>query len=349
MALLIGSVLLFVLLVAGVFAAKTYVSGLVDDAKDEKERNKYLKTVNILNKSFFATPIAFLILLFGIFTTVGPNEVGIIFDQFNGGIQDETLGQGFHVKSLFQTITTINTSNEIRYVNTYGQSQDGNSVDYEVTLTIYISQENAGKFFRKTNSREISKAHLNTLVKEGIQKVSNKYEVFDIVGSKVEIIRSEIEEEVRELLINEYFITLAALTVEDVDVGPDIEKALERKAEEKLKLEIAQAEKTRAQVEVETELIKAENEAAIILLKAQANSEAQAILNSVAVTAIQNMYKNQFEDDTAKTEFENIGEGGYLTIQEISEIIIKQLYYDVWDGKLPTVITDGTDGIIIQP
>lgn len=45
---------------------------------------------------------------------------------------------------------------------------------------------------------------------------------------------------------------------------------------------------------------------------------------------------------------ETNGTSGFLTIQEISEIVIKQLYYDVWDGKLPTVITDGS-GIIIQP
>lgn len=62
-----------------------------------------------------------------------------------------------------------------------------------------------------------------------------------------------------------------------------------------------------------------------------------------------NQFLTQFIDNDTKLEFETIGVGGYLTIQEISDVVIKQLYFDVWDGKLPTVITDGNGGIIIQP
>lgn len=60
------------------------------------------------------------------------------------------------------------------------------------------------------------------------------------------------------------------------------------------------------------------------------------------------MYEMQFETPAIRVDFETNGTGGYLTIQEVAEIVIKQLYYDIWDGKLPTVITDGS-GIIIQP
>jgi len=63
------------------------------------------------------------------------------------------------------------------------------------------------------------------------------------------------------------------------------------------------------------------------------------------VNAINEMYLGQFDtgQDTATPEAY-----GYLTIQEISQTILKQLYYDTWDGILPTVIADGS-GIIINP
>lgn len=256
--------------------------------------------------------ISFLVLLAGMFTSVAPNEVGIVFNPFKGGIQEDTLDQGLHFKSLFNDVTNIKTSNEIRHVVTDGQSKDGNSVTYNVTLTFNVETSNAGRFYRKSNVVNITGEQLNTIVKEGIQRVSSQYEVFDIIGPEVETVRILIFDEVEEMLNKQYHVTLNALTIEDVDAGADIEKALKRKAE--------------------------------------ANSEAQSILNSAAVNAINKMYLNQFEDDLSKKEdFETGAIGGYLSLVEISEVVIKQLYYDVWDGKLPTVVSGEDVGIIIQP
>ena len=47
--------------------------------------------------------LLFIIMGFGAFTTVGANEVGIIFDELNGGVLQETYGQGLHTKSPFDT------------------------------------------------------------------------------------------------------------------------------------------------------------------------------------------------------------------------------------------------------
>ena len=58
------------------------------------------------------------------------------------------------------------------------------------------------------------------------------------------------------------------------------------------------------------------------------------------------MYTGQFETIEIQSAFELNGTGGYLTIQEISDIVITQLYYDSWDGVLPQVVS-GVDGISI--
>ncbi|HBT59440.1 MAG TPA: hypothetical protein DEA45_01295, partial [Acholeplasmataceae bacterium] len=123
------------------------------------------------------------------------------------------------------------------------------------------------------------------------------------------------------------------------------EEIIQNKAEAIQMIEIAEQEKQRAEVEALTAIIRAENEAEVAKIRAEGNAEAQIILNSVTVNAIKQMYVLQFEEsqDTSTPEVY-----GYLTIQEIAEIIVKQLYYDTWDGKLPEVITDGT-GIIINP
>ena len=66
------------------------------------------------------------------------------------------------------------------------------------------------------------------------------------------------------------------------------------------------------------------------------------------------MYEEQFMDngvldEVGKSDFEINGIGGYLTISEISDVVLTQLYYDKWDGILPEILAgDGVD-ILLTP
>src|SRR5690554_5352551 len=175
------------------------------------------------------------------------------------------------------------------------------------------------------------------------------------MGVSFEEVRSSFRDVLANDLMQIYHITLVSVSIDDVDDGDEIEQIIQDKAKAIQQIEIARQEKAKQDVINETNRIKAETDAQIALIKAQSDYEvvekaaqAQAVLNAAAVTAIQNMYEMQFETLAIRVEFETNGTGGYLTIQEVAEIVIKQLYYDIWDGKLPTVITDGS-GIIIQP
>src|SRR5690606_9519732 len=196
---------------------------------------------------------------------------------------------------------------------------------------------------------------LNSIVKKNLQLVTTQYNVFDIMGKDLEMVRNQFSQALSTDLYELFKITLVSVSINDVDAGSEIEKIIQDKAKAIQQIEIAMQEQTRQAVINETNRIKAETEAEIALIKAssdlavaQKQAEAQSVLNAVAVTAIQTMYGAQFIDNASRVEFETNGTGGYLTIQEIGEIVVKQLYYDVWDGKLPSVVTDGS-GIIIQP
>jgi regulator of protease activity HflC (stomatin/prohibitin superfamily) len=175
------------------------------------------------------------------------------------------------------------------------------------------------------------------------------------MGQSLEEVRLEFQSVLTADLDALFHITLVSVSINDVDAGSEIEQIIQDKAKAIQEIQIAQQEQAKQAVINETNRIKAETEAQIALIKANSDlavaekaAEAQAVLNAVAVTAIQTMYAAQFEDEAVRIEFETNATGGYLTIQEISTIVVKQLYYDVWDGKLPTVVTDGS-GIIIQP
>lgn len=310
------------------------------------------------NKIFFSlllAPLAFIIMGFGAFTTVGANEVGIIFDELNGGVLQETYGQGLHTKSPFRHVTTISTTNRTAYIEVFSQTEDSIYAMFEITVIYNIEKQNAGLFYRTTGAIDISENQLNSIVKKNLQSVTTQYNIFDIMGVSLEEVRSSFRDVLANDLMQIYHITLVSVSIDDVDAGDEIEQIIQDKAKAIQQIEIAQQEKAKQDVINETNRIKAETDAQIALIKAQSDYEvaekaaqAQAVLNAAAVTAIQNMYEMQFETPAIRVEFETNGTGGYLTIQEVAEIVIKQLYYDIWDGKLPTVITDGS-GIIIQP
>lgn len=302
-----------------------------------------------------AAIIPLLFLFTGLISKVGPNEVGIIYDELGGGVLQETYAQGLHFKSPFRQVTPISTTNRTSYIEVFSQTEDSIYAEFEITVIYKILKEDAGLFYRTTGNTDIREDQLNSIVKKNLQSVTTQYDVFDIMGQSLEQVRLEFQSVLTADLDTLFHITLISVSINDVDAGAEIEQIIQDKAKAIQEIQIAQQEQAKQAVINETNRIKAETEAQIALIKANSDlavaekaAEAQVVLNAVAVTAIQTMYAAQFEDEPARIEFETNATGGYLTIQEISTIVVKQLYYDVWDGKLPTVVTDGS-GIIIQP
>lgn len=297
------------------------------------------------NKLQFLSPLAFLFILTGMITTVKANEVGIVYDPFNGGIQDNALSEGLHFKSPFQKITLIGTTNRTAYLDVAGQTEDSIYAVFQITLVYKIESANAGKFFKVTGNNDIAPDQLTSMAKEALQSATTQYDIYSILGTELETVRQDFVTRLGTLLSTRYSISVVSASFDDIDAGSRIEEIIQNKAEAIQLIEIALQEKAKAEVEAQTAIIRADNEAEVIIINAEASAEAQIILNSVSVNAIVAMYLGQFLDgeDTATPELY-----GHLTIQEVTNIIIKQLYYDAWDGQLPQVITDGT-GIIIQP
>ena len=101
------------------------------------------------------------IILTGMFTKVEANQVGIVYDELNGGIQDQTYGEGLHVKSIFESITQISTANRSAALTTTGQTNDGQYATFEISVIYKIKKEDAGRFYRITNQTDIPNAALN--------------------------------------------------------------------------------------------------------------------------------------------------------------------------------------------
>ena len=219
-------------------------------------------------------------------------------------------------------------------------------------------------------SVESVRLRLGSLIVEKTKSALSVYTATDLITRRSEL-SSVIELSItEEVLARNIPVTVVAVYLTEFSFSDAFEAAVEAKmiAEqeqlkaatekeiaiiraqqeaERMRIE-AEANAEKAKIEADAAVLRATSEAESLKIKSEAEAKAQEVLNSVAVEAIKKMYVSQFETDAERTSFETSGVGGYLTIEEIAEIVIKQLYYDAWDGKLPEVITDGT-GIIINP
>jgi regulator of protease activity HflC (stomatin/prohibitin superfamily) len=296
-------------------------------------------------RRIFFTPLVYLLLFTAAITKVDANQVGIVYHPFSGGIQDEVLYEGFKVKNVFSTVTKIGTTNRTAFLEVAGQTKDSIYANFMITIVYRIEASNAGRFYKVTGDNDITAAQLNSITKEALQSATTNFDIYGILGEDLEIVRLDFTQRLSTLLMSRYHITLVSTSFDDIDAGSEIERIIQDKAQAIQLIQIAEQERQRAQVEAETTIIRANADAQVIIIKAEAQAEAQIILNSVTINAINQMYLGQFSEGQNSATPEVYG---YLTIQEISQTILKQLYYDTWDGKLPTVITDAS-GIIINP
>jgi regulator of protease activity HflC (stomatin/prohibitin superfamily) len=338
----------------------------------KEEQRSFNGDVKIVNKEahkfgwkfkklVLLAPLGFIIILFGMFTTVNANEVGIVYDPLRGGLQAESFDEGLHIKSPWVRVTKISTKlREAQFemsaqtgiiYNAQGEPTGGGQwIEYEVALQYRVSVQNAHTFYRTFGSDKADPAMIEAIIKKSLQENSTQYSVFAILRGSVVDITNNTQDDLIEPM-SKLGITVQTFVIRDVDAGRSIELVVEAEAIAAKQEEIAIKEQAAAIVREETKRLEAEIAALTIVIKATAQAEAEALLKSVTVNAINVMYQEQFPNDAERLAFENsvaagTPQGGFLTVQEVASIVLTQLYYDTWDGKLPEVIA-GEDGLSI--
>lgn len=203
-----------------------------------------------------------LIILFGCFTTVGANKVGIFYNSFKGGIQDEVLSEGFKAKSPFDKVFKIDTEiQEFNFENISVQTNDSQFVNAIIQVQARIDKECAFNYFKKYGNKslkDIQSIISNTIQKE-LEQVTTQYNIMEVLGEK----RNDIVNKTTELAIEELKkdgISVERIVLVDTDAGESIENAIANEAIKKKEAEAAQYEKEKAELEGQAKVIQAQKE-----------------------------------------------------------------------------------------
>lgn len=215
-----------------------------------------------LNKKQFLTliPVVLLGLLMCV-TVVPANTVGVKYSAFSG-TSEETLGEGIHFKTPFDTIYKIDTTVQERTEKKIKvQTSDAQAIDMEVNIKYQVSNKDAFKVYKGYKTLDaLNKNIIVNYAQSVLSEVCSQYNIIDILGNK----RNEVVIEASNLLKDKYAVegvTFKDITIKRMSTGDALEEAIEAEAVAKKSVETAEQNKLKAQKDAETKLITAQGEA----------------------------------------------------------------------------------------
>lgn len=285
---------------------------------DEGEKNKWgdsIATWKLRKGQFFAV-FGLIFLVFGFFTKIPANNVGIVYSPF-GGTREETLSEGMKAKNPLDKVYKISTETQTTLVeNLTTQTKDAQYVISILDVKYRVDPSNAYLVFKQYRTLDrMSKDLIKSTAQRVLEHSTTKYNVIDILGEKRNELYSELEIALAEELAL-YGVELIAITIEDMDAGERLENAIADEAVAKKAVETA-----------EQNLLKAETEAKQKSVQAKAEQEAAKI-----------------KAETKLIEAEAEKKANEMLDKSLSEDILQKLWIDKWDGKQPTYYAGSGEG-----
>ena len=282
------------------------------------------KKVNALNVT-----VAIIVLALGVtgscIRIVNAGEVGIKYDPFRGGVQEETLGQGIQFTHPLVTVYNLKTThNLIQFQQFSVQTKDSEYATFIVELKYNMTIENAYKVFNAYKGMPTN-SMLQMDIQNAIKANAPNYNIYDILGGSYEELRINTEALLSVTMI-ENGLNLIALNFIDIDAGDLIESAIITKGILKQEKEQAVQRIAIAEEDQKSQTIVAETEKKVLVLDAEAKAEAK-LLDAEAQAEAMNLIQEQL----AK-----------------SPEYVNYIKWSAWDGELPSVMSGDASSVILD-
>lgn len=302
-----------VLLVIGIVAAilGIIIRVLTKDTDDEKDGKHYAYPMIIGGLILLVFSQSFAII------PTGYTGVRITFGQ----IDNHTVQNGFNWKIPFvQSINQVNNKQQdITYTGqVWSETAERTALYYEgVTVTYTINSEKSAWIYANVSDYKKNLISDN-LVASAIKSSSKELNSTDATNRG--IIEPIAQEKIQEALDQKYgpdVVFINKVVIANTDFEDSYNQAIADKQTTQLAYEKQQIENKRqieaaeAEAQVKTTQAKAEADAAVI--KAQGEADANKLLND-----------------------------------SITDKILRQQYYEKWNGQLPNVITGNSSDIIMD-
>lgn len=283
-----------------------------------------------------------IILAFMCTERVPAGYVGVVYSM-NGGVAEDTLGQGWHIVSPTKKVTLYSIGIEQSYLTATkdgdspdddsfsAPSSDGKGLQMELTFTYRYEADHVASTFTRFKGRS-GKELLDSFIKPNViswtKEVTAKYPVTDILGEK----RAELNTVLSDYLAEKfapYGIVIENASLINIEVDDETRASITKKVTAQQELELAN-------IEAQTAKVQAEKDKQVALIEAEKNKE------TAEIQAEQKRIQAQGEADAKKIAAEAEAEANRKIADSLTPELIEKLKYEQWNGELPQVQGSGT-------
>ena len=271
---------------------------------------------------------------------------GVLYNM-NGGIEKDTLDNGWHFVPPTKKLTVYSVGIEQSYLTSEDKGDspkdesfstptaDGKSLTVDLEFSYMFDRNKISDTFVKFKGQDgktVKDTFIKPKMKAWTQEVTAKYPVTDVFGDK----RQELNEELDVYLkgkFKPYGIVIDTVNFTNIDTDKETKAAIQKKV-------TAQQEKELAQIEANTAKINAEKDKQVALIEAEKNRE------TAKIKAEQAKIKAQGEADAKKISANAEAEANRKIAESLTPELIQKIKYEKWNGKVPKV--EGTATPIIS-
>lgn len=261
---------------------------------------------------------------------------GIVYNM-SGGVENETLSQGFHLVSPTKKVTKYSVAIEQGYLSrdkmegSKGDdsfdipTSDGKTINVDLEYSYHFDPEMLPTTFSKfkgQDGKKIEETFIRGKLKAWAGEVSSTYTVIDLFGDKRAELNSAMKDYVGDKF-KEYGIIIDSVNFTRVETDQETAAAIQQKVNAQQGLELAK-------IEAETAMVNAKKEKEAAVIKAEQKKE----------TA-------QLEADAQIIKSKAEAESNKLIAGSITPELNERLKLEKWNGQLPTV-SGSESGLIVD-
>lgn len=232
---------------------------------------------------------------------IGPGFAGVVYNV-DGGIEGETLGQGWHVVLPWKSVTEYPVSTETVYyqdtsdddkdaqhknASVDANTKDGKKLNMNITYAYHMEQDMLPELFTKFRGQhynDLEKGIMKNLMMNSIAEVTSQYNLLDVTGDKLPEVNAKIFENFKKVLEADGIILETFTLVPNPD--EQTKEAIQKVLDAQNALVQAKVEKEKAEVEAEQKRVIAQGNADAKLIEARAQAEANRLLQESLTTEI---------------------------------------------------------------
>lgn len=267
--------------------------------------------------------------------------VGVVYSM-NGGVAEDTLGQGWHIVSPTKHVTLYSIGIEQSYLTATedgdspdddsfsAPSSDGKGLQMELTFTYRFEPDHVAQTFTKFKGRS-GKELLDSFIKPNViswtKEVTAKYPVTDILGEKRAELNTVLSEYLAEKFVA-YGIVIENASLINIEVDDETRASITKKVTAQQELELAN-------IEAQTAKVQADKDKQVALIEAEKNKE------TAAIQAEQARIRAEGEAEAKRISAEAEAEANRKIAESLTPELIEKIKIEQWNGDVPQVQGNG--------